>query len=245
MASARTRRELPRATVAWRVGALVTVLVGLILFTPYLAAKRRWRASVAAATAVNSRLFATAPAYIPAHQQACASAVTVTPSSGIAAFQLAATPGTENQSWPLELTLSGPAYRAAASIEVPGGVSGRQDFQIRPPKRALLASACVRNNGHTPVALEETAGAFTNPRSRLAIDGKRAPGELMLTFYERKPRSRLTHLGAVVEHASNLTDRLVPGWLIWLLLALTLIGIPVGIIAALHGSLREDGSGVT
>jgi hypothetical protein len=227
------------AALATTLGVLVVALGSLFVFVPYLIAKRDWRASVTDATPIHTRIFATTPTYIPARAQACVTSVTVTPNSGSAAFQIVAIPGTETRSWPLALTIDGPGYHTVGKAVVVGGFGGREDFQIRPPKRTLLATACVRNDGTSPVALDGTPALFTTSRSQLSLNGKRVPGDLMLTFYERRRQSRLAHLGAVVEHVSNLTDRLVPTWLVWVLLVGGFFALPAGVVWALRRSLQE------
>jgi hypothetical protein len=81
-------------------------------------------------------------------------------------------------------------------------------------------------------------------RSTMTIDGKPATGNLTLTFLERGKQSVLAHIPTAFEHVSNLTDNLIPVWLTWVFALLTLVCIPLGIVAALRRAvLEDDGAG--
>ena len=75
----------------------------------------------------------------------------------------------------------------------------------------------------------------------MVIGGRSIPGDVALTFLAAKRSSPLDELGRVFGHASNLTDRLVPVWLIWVIALLCAIGVPLGVLAALYLSLRPGG----
>jgi hypothetical protein len=42
------------------------------------------------------------------------------------------------------------------------------------------------------------------------------------------------------DHASNLTDHLVPAWLIWAIAVIVALGVPAATLAAFCLALRED-----
>ena len=65
-------------------------------------------------------------------------------------------------------------------------------------------------------------------------------GDISLTFLDTRPHSLLGRAGTIFEHASNLTDNLIPVWLIWILAVLILFGVPLGMLAAFYWALRED-----
>jgi len=52
--------------------------------------------------------------------------------------------------------------------------------------------------------------------------------------------SVLTELGVLFGHASNLTDGLIPVWLIWLIAPLVAFGVPIALILAFYSALLED-----
>ena len=57
--------------------------------------------------------------------------------------------------------------------------------------------------------------------------------------------SRLENLHEILEHISNLTDQLVPVWLIWVVAALTVTALPGAVIFAFYRAIREDESGAS
>jgi hypothetical protein len=223
------------------VCAVVVALGALFVFGPFLASRRQWRTSVSDATAASA-LFTTTAFVLPDHDRACMGSVAVTPASAVAAFQIQSSTQGENEGLPLEVVLSAPGYRTATSMLATAGFTGRLDFQITPPPRGVIATVCVINRGRIPVSLLGTAAARTASRSVLTVNGKRTPGNLTLAFYERHLRRRVMHVGSVFEHISNLTDRLIPVWLVWILIISAFLAVPAGIVAALHRGLREDES---
>jgi hypothetical protein len=225
----------PAASVAL-IAAIVIVGGALIGFAPWLLKKQQWRASVADATATAAKL-STSPFVLAPHQRACMDAVAVTHNSALPTFQLASAAAAEGP--PLELLLTAPGYRALAALPA-GGYAAHVQFQIRPPRHSVIATACLTNVGTTPIALEGTTALRTTSRSLLTIDGKPVAGNLTLIFQQPHPRTRAADLNEVVEHASNLTDRLVPVWLVWLLAACLVVGLPLGVVVALQRAVRED-----
>jgi hypothetical protein len=220
------------------VASAVILFGGLIAFVPYLLKQRFWLTSVAAATLENPLLSTTAFP-LAGNQRACMNAVTVTHQSGIAAFELFPGARSEQTGPPLELLLSAPGYRAVARLPA-GGYGARVEFQIAPPPHSLIGSACLINRGRTPVILEGTTDPRLTSRSALTIDGKQVVGNLTLTFLNRRMRSRLAGLGEYFEHVSNLTDRLVPVWLVWILFIVTLLAVPIVIVVAFGRAVSAD-----
>jgi hypothetical protein len=246
-------RRGPAAPVA--VVAALVLLVGVLLgLVPFLLKQQQRRASVADATATGAKLSTSAFAIAP-RQRACMNSVTVTPNAALATFQLATaaaperTPAaaaarkpaaaTESEGPSLELTITAPGYRALSTL--PSGGYGKQiSFQIVPPRKPVIGTACIVNLGLTPLALEGTTDLGATSRSVLTIDGRPAVGNLTLIFDEKHERSRVAHLGVVAEHISNLTDQFVPVWLVWVLAACLVVGLPVGIVVAFQRAVRED-----
>jgi hypothetical protein len=115
-----------------------------------------------------------------------------------------------------------------------------QFIPITPPHAPVIGTACFINEGRTPVLLDGTSESRLASRSTMTIGGSRAVGTVELTFLDERHRARLSHVGEVFEHASNLTDRLVPVWLIWIITVAAILAIPAGIVAAFYRGLRED-----
>jgi hypothetical protein len=116
----------------------------------------------------------------------------------------------------------------------------RQHVAITPPATSRIGTACFVDAGRTPVLLDGTSEPRFLARSTMTIDGKPVAGTIGLTFFAERPTSRLEQLGEIFDHASNLTDHLIPVWLIWIIVIVALIGIPVAVVRALYRSLRED-----
>ena len=235
-----SRAHLPRqrpglpALAAGLAGVLV--LAGLLAwFVPYLTRKQQFVAEVPAPAAFYAITeFAVAP-----HQQACMNAVTVDQNSRLAQFQLRPAKPTPGGGPPVDLVLSAAGYRGV--VHVPGGYPASSvALPLAPPDRALLATACFVNRGSTVVLLDGTAEARTISRSAMLIDGTAVSGDIALTFTDNRLRSLSDRLGEVFGHASNLTDRLIPVWLIWVLAILVAFGAPIAVLTAFYLALKTD-----
>jgi hypothetical protein len=208
---------------------------GLHWFRPYLAGDRQVISSVPDPEPV----FALSEFPIAPHQQACLNSVTVDPNSRIAEFHLRLAEPSRSGGPPVELVLSAPGYRGV--VEVPGGYAGGTvSLPMKPPARSLIGSACFINRGRTTVLFDGTTEARSLSRSSMVIAGKPVVGDIALTFLDGSPRSLLDGLGEVFGHASTLTDRFVPVWLIWLLAVIVALGVPLGVLAAFYLALRQD-----
>jgi hypothetical protein len=233
-----------RALSARRPGLALSaapLLVALVLFgalvrlAPYLT-----RASQPVAQApAPSALFALSEFALAPGEQACMNAVTIDPHSEVAQFRLRPPKPTLSGGPPVELVLRGAGYRSVAHVAggYPGGAVG---LAFTPPRRTLIGEACFVDRGRTPVLLDGTSEPRTISRSALLIGGKRVVGDVALTFLESRSRTQLQRLGEIFAHASNLTDRLVPVWLIWVLAVLVAGGVPVAVVVAFYRALLED-----
>jgi hypothetical protein len=102
----------------------------------------------------------------------------------------------------------------------------------------LIAEACFVNEGGTVVDLIGTTEPETVTRSATTIGGKSVAGDIALTFLGAHSHSLLEELGVIAEHASNLTDGLLPPWLLWLLAIVVAFGVPSCVVAALYLAVR-------
>jgi hypothetical protein len=233
------RRSSPRPTRALlaTTAASIIVLAGaLIWFVPYLTRPTEF----AAETPDPAALFTLAEFPVPPGGSACMSNVTVDPNSRLAQVRLRPANPKAALGPPVELVLSAPGYRGV--VHVPGGYPGGiASLPLSPPpSRPLIATACFVNVGHTTVLLDGTTETRTLSRSTTVLDGKPVPGDIALTLFDNRTRSLLSELGEVFAHASNLTDHLIPAWLIWLLAPLVALAVPIGVLAAFYRAIRED-----
>jgi len=111
---------------------------------------------------------------------------------------------------------------------------------MAPPDHALIGTACFTNRGATTVLLAGSTEPRTISRSVTIIGGKQVVGDISLAFIDNRPRSLMERLDEVFGHASNLTDHLVPVWLIWTLTILVAVGVPTGVVLAFYRALQQD-----
>jgi hypothetical protein len=185
-------------------------------------------------------LFVAAEFTVPAHGQACLSAVTIDADSDLAQFSLWQAKPRASGGPPVDLLLSAPGYHAI--VHVPGGwPGGSVTLPIKPPThKSRLGTACFRDVGSVPVALTGTTETRTVSRSPMAIDGQGVYGDIALAFLDSRNRPLTDEIATTFDHASNLTDGLVPPALVWLIAIVVVLGVPLGCVAAFYLALRED-----
>ena len=229
----RIRQRRSFAFVAAALGLLVVLIGALVWFRPYLTGRQ---ASVSGVPAPPALTASTVQVLVPG-QQACMGSVTVEPDSLAAQFHLGR--GTrEAGAPPFEFVLSAPGYSSAS--RGPAGSSGVTSVAITPPPHSVLATACFVNRGRTNLYLDGSSEARTISRSPTTVNGVGINGDITLTFLNTRRASLLDRLGTIFGHASNLTEGLIPVWLIWILVALLVLGMPIGVFAAFYAGLRED-----
>ncbi len=215
---------------ATAVALLLAGAVGWAL--PWLTRDR----DMAAGVPTPRALLATSPLRLKAGQSACAGAVAVDPHAGQARLTL----GTVGETGPpLTFALAAPGYHAAG--QVPAGYPDRsvQTVDIAPPPRAVLARACVRNDGSAPVLLAATADR-TRSRSLATIDGRPTGASYWLAFYEREPHSVLGRLPVILQRMTVFRPGIVGRWLLWALVFLAGLGIPLAVVWAWRRGLAEE-----
>jgi hypothetical protein len=223
------------AGVATALAAVLLIAGALVWFKPFLTARRQPVASVPEPAA----LFAVTPFTVRPGEQACMSAVALEPDARVAEFQLRPVRPVPQGGPPVDLVLSAPGYRAV--LAVPGGYPGGSvALPITPPRHTRIGTACFVNRGRTAVNLIGTSEPRTVSRSTTTIGGRSVVGDIALTFAQSGSSTLLERLGEAFRHASNLTDGLVPVWLIWVLTALVVLGVPLAIFAAFYLAMRED-----
>jgi hypothetical protein len=228
--------SVPRAAVPVTVLAAAAILLGALLwFRPYVTKKQ---VAVSAVPAPNA-LTVTTPYQLAPGEQACMTAVAVEPNSLAAQFELHPAKPSPQGGPPVALVLSAPGYRSVSQLAggYPGGLA---TLPMTPPRHSLLATACFVDRGDTDVVLLGSSEPRTVSRSATSVGGISVVGDVALTLFDTHPSSLLSQAGTIFGHASDLTDHLIPVWLIWILAVLVLFGVPVGILAAFYTALRED-----
>jgi hypothetical protein len=164
----------------------------------------------------------------------CISGIAMEQRSQVARFQV----GTFGKPGPpLALVVTGSRYRATAHER--GGYADNtiHAVPIRPPSRAQLVRACIRNLGDKMIELY-AADDNARSRARVTVGGEGVTATPTLAFYESSRRSIADRLPLTVERMSTFRGPLGHEWLIWLLLAAFVIGLPLGVGAVLWRDWR-------
>jgi hypothetical protein len=232
------RRVSDNSPTPRRIAAVLAAVVAVcvaILFASYLLHKERPVAGTPSPRALfNATLFT-----IPAHGSACQSSATLPPDGRILQLQLGEGTGSPHGSPPIDALLSAPGYRELAHLagEQP---EGETQLPIHPPRHYVIGSVCLINRGFTPAALAGSTEPRSISRSKLTINGRPTAGDIAITFLNSHKRTRLSRLGEVFGHASNLTDHLIPVWFVWILTVIALLAVPVATAAMFGRAIRED-----
>src|SRR4051794_4527110 len=219
---------MPRAGVV----ALLAVLAGgaLLWGVPWLVRDRDTPAAVPSPAA----LFSTALVRVNGGQSACARDVAVDRRARSAQFTVATYGQTKGP--PLTFAMAGPGYRVAA--RVPAGYPDNSPLSVPvpAPPRAVLVRACVRNDGRRPIALFASSDR-TVSRSRVAVDGKLQDASYWLRFAEARGHSVLQRAPATMQRITVFRPGIVGRGALWVLLALVVVGIPLGVLWAWRWAL--------
>jgi hypothetical protein len=215
------------------VVAAIVIVAGLAVAAPgYLTRKRDY----VAVTPQAPPLVPPASISVPGHDAACMDLVALDRHSEQARLQ-ARTRGP--RAMPLEVTLTGPGYRARARIPARYADGQTLRVAIRPPPRSLVATACVRNLGRDLVSLGAVIDR-SKSRSAVNVAGVPTPAGFVLTFYERRPTSILSRLGVSLQRMDVLRPGVVVPATLWPLLALFVAGLPAVVVWAFARALRAD-----
>jgi hypothetical protein len=216
--------------------AVAVILAGLLLLLgAYLLHKEK----PIAGTPAPRALFHATNFTLHPRQSACMNSVTLPPNGRTLQLLLGEAPSATNGNPPIDVVLSAPGYRSVARLPAGQG-EGQAELFVRPPKHFVVGSICLINRGTSPAVLLGSTEQRSRTRSTLTIDGKAVEGDIALTFVGNHGKTRLSRLGEAFEHASNLTDRLIPDWLVWLIAVFVALSLPVATIAFFYRALRED-----
>jgi hypothetical protein len=218
---------------AWLAAAVLVAGV-LLLIGSYLLHKERPIAGTPAPRALfHATIFS-----LPPRQSACMSPLTFSPKGRTLALQFGET-SAAGGSPPIDVRLTAPGYRASAHVA--GGSEEQAQVPVHSPRRFVIGSACLTNRGTAPALLAGSTELRSRSRVAMTIGGRPVAGDIALTFLANKSQSRLSRIGEVFEHASILTDRLIPVWLVWIIAVLTVLSVPLATVALFYRALREDG----
>jgi hypothetical protein len=220
---------MPAARTTLAVAVAGLALVVLVLAVPFATEERALPAAIPQPAPLSPPELVA----IPPGGEACLRGVTVDPRSELAEVRVA----TYGQpAIPFRLRLRGEGgWRTAA--RAPRGYADNATLRlpVDPPPAPVRATACVRNEGESPLALY---GAADRTRTAVVttVDGAPQPATAQLAFYERAPATLAERAPEIAERVA--TFRPVGPWLVWVLGGLVLVGVPVLLVVALARAAR-------
>lgn len=140
---------------------------------------------------------------------------------------------------PLELSVTGPGYRSAARVG--GGYADNSvtAFHVQPPPRAMLVTVCARNAGRVKVALYSAADRAES-RAAVSESGHSVHATPQFGFWEAKQRSIGERLPLVVDRMATFRGPLGYGWVVWVVLALFVFGLPLGLAGVVWAGAKRE-----
>ena len=223
-----------RPAVIGAVAVLVVLVVAAVtLGVPYLTKDRRYPASVPQPPSVVSvELVRVKP-----NERACLHDAVVDTHSQVALFQVEAY---AKPTVPLRFDVSATGYRASASIPASAYKDeGIVHADIRPPRRDVLATACITNAGTRTIALFATT-APERSAATATVGGQPVATNPWLAFYEAKRTSIGHRLPTIFDRMESFRPPFIGAWLLWPLALLFAIGVPIALAVWYGRSLSDD-----
>jgi hypothetical protein len=134
----------------------------------------------------------------------------------------------------LDVALRAPGY--GERLTVPAGYPDLQvtSAPMTPPRTDSLGEVCLRHGGANEIALAASAEDRTRSRPEGVLDGRPERADAYLAFYEAGRSSALSRMGPIVSHMGAFRPGIVGPWLLWPLLVLVVVGVPGGVLWAIH-----------
>jgi hypothetical protein len=207
--------------------ALALCLLAAVLFLPSLLRER----DLVASTPSPRPLFNVTPITVAPGPPLCLNRVTIPHDARQVRFQVitGGRPGP-----PLRVTLSADAYAQRASVAAGYADETTLSPAIAPPPQTRLGRVCITNGGTAPIALTGSGEERTQSRPEGTIDGRPVAGDAYLAFYEARTGSALSQTRGIIARMGAFRPGVVGPWLLWPLLVLVLVGVPGGLVWALH-----------
>jgi hypothetical protein len=179
------------------------------------------------------------PVTVPARRQVCVDGMPWAPDARY--VQLRVLPGVRPARAPeLGVEATGPGYRATGTV--PAGL--RQNDQaiarIAPAPRELSGRLCVTNRGARALALYGVGrqGRLAAPVEMTVAGREVADRQLSVTLLSNPDQSLIGRMGDVLDHVAAF--RPIGTWIVWLVLAALLVGVPAGVAVALGKAAALD-----
>lgn len=211
--------------------AAILSALAAVVFGHYLLAQR----PLVAATPSPRPMFKVTDVGLGAGQRLCLTDVTIPDDAQRLRVQVS----TFGRPGPvLHVELRAPGYRDL--VMVPAGYPDGAliDAPIDPPSQARLGEVCLRHEG-APIALLGTTEERTQSRPVGMLDGRRVNPDTYLAFYEDGTASALSKTGAMIDRMGAFRPGIVGPWLLWPMLALVVVGVPLGVLWAALRAVRS------
>jgi hypothetical protein len=213
----------------------VFALGAVLSYAPWLNEQRTIVASTPSLDGITSR----AEVKVRAGERACIRPVPLDPKVRQVQMLLN-THGTRTPAIDLEMTGPG-GYRATGRFAdyPPSGASIVYARLSQAPRETADGQLCLRNTGKRAIGLVGTS----EPQSvslPVTYVGDKPPGEIdpAITFLSGEHRSIAQQAGTILDRAASFSG-VVPGWLMWPLALLFVLGVPFGAVWALLLSARS------
>lgn len=206
------------AAIGLTAFAVVLALFVVVAAVPFVTKKRDQPASITSPPALES----VSLVIVKPHQRACMPQLAMDSHARQARFKIG--------------TFGKPGPRLAVSI-TPGGdtviAPGWADNStltapVDPGGHDRLATACIADEGNVKIALY-AASDRAQSRALAVVDGKRGDASPQFGFWEAGPVSIATRAPVTVERIATFRGFLSHAWIVWIALALFLVGVPCGL----------------
>jgi hypothetical protein len=207
------------------IAAAIVLALGAVLFARFVLADR----DVVASTPSPRPVFTVHYQPLKPGEQLCIQDVTIPADARRVRMQVR-TYGKPGPQLAIELAARGYAER----LTVAGGYADLTtlDAPMTPPPTDVLGRVCLSQRSPDIVALAGTTEERTQSRPHSALDDTAVAGDSYLAFYEGRRASALRETPAIIDRMQAFKPGIAGPWLLWPLLALTLVGVPAGVVWA-------------
>jgi hypothetical protein len=179
-----------------------------------------------------------APAFVnlPADGRACMNLVALDRRSEEARIR----PTVQGQPVPIDITITGEdGYQARGRAEADYETGDVVALPVKPPARSLIATVCLHNDGKRAVGLAAVVDRRRS-RSNVLVDGVSSQPGFVIQFAEQEPVSLIERLPDSIERMTVLRPGIVGEGVLWVLVALFVVGVPLATLWAFARAVRDD-----
>jgi hypothetical protein len=165
----------------------------------------------------------------------CMDRVALDPYSEVARVHLADT----RRPAPLQLTINGEGGYFARSRATAERGADVVTLPVDPPRRSLIATLCLHNQGRNAVALAAVRDRRRS-RSQVLLNGVHYGASFVIQFAEREPVSIRERLPESIRRMTVLRPAFVSEAVLWVLLVVFVAGVPIVALWAFARALRDE-----